>query len=103
MSYFLWLAIFFWLPIGIISLFSSSYLKHHWQLLILAPIFAYIAYLPVEHIVLRKVLVMHPGHYSGIWIDGIVFEDFLFFVSYPVLLTIIVLLIKRTGRRQYGP
>ena len=90
MGYLYWLLFTIWLPAFVLWLLVKKPRAHKVKLAARLSFVVLITQLPVEYLTLRYPMVMGEGHYLGIRLLNFPIEDFLFFLTFPMLVFALV-------------
>lgn len=85
MDYLYWLLFTIWLPALVLWQLVKKPRAHKVKLAARLGIVVLITQLPIEYLILRYPMVMGEGHYLGIRLLNFPIEDFLFFLTFPLL------------------
>lgn len=85
MDYLYWLLFTIWLPALVLWQLVKKPRAHKVKLAARLVIVVLITQLPGEYLILRYPMVMGEGHYLGIRLLNFPIEDFLFFLTFPLL------------------
>lgn len=90
-NYVLWMFGFLWLPTVLLWLFNIGGVRRHLKNVVASAFLITAMCVSVEYFIVRDVLIMHRGHYLGLYLFGAPIEDTIFFFSVPFLLAPIAL------------
>lgn len=90
-NYLYWLALFIWAPAAFLWFIDLGQVRKHSRRLMAASVVIATLCAPVEYWIVRDVLVLHRGHFLGIYCLGIPLEDYLFFLTFPFLMAPVAL------------
>ena len=90
MDYLYWLLFTIWLPAFVLWLLVKKPRDHKVKLAAHLVFAVLITQLPIEYLILRYPMVMGEGHYLGIRFLNFPIEDFLFFLTFPLLVFALV-------------
>ncbi|MCC2631699.1 MAG: hypothetical protein K0S20_398 [Patescibacteria group bacterium] len=92
--YILWLLVFIWFPAALFWAFNLGNIRAHAKIVLVHSVLVAAGCLLIEYFVVQEVLILHRVHFLGIYIWGIPFEDYLFFLTFSWLVAPVALWLR---------